>query len=123
MKMQKQLFRIGDLATKLGVEKFVIRFWEKEFNVKTTRSNGGQRFYSNDDFEQFKEIKQLLYERGFTIAGAKKQLISSYSKNVMTKGARKTTMEQNDLPKALPEELKKDLISLRTHLEKLLELL
>lgn len=123
MKMQKQLFRIGDLATKLGVEKFVIRFWEKEFNVKTTRSNGGQRFYSNDDFEQFKEIKQLLYERGFTIAGAKKQLISSYSKNVMTKGARKTTMEQNDLPKTLPEELKKDLISLRTHLEKLLELL
>jgi len=74
MKMQKRLFRIGDLAEKLAVEKFVIRFWEKEFNFKTYRSDGGQRFYNNEDLERFQRIKELLYDRGFTIAGAKREI-------------------------------------------------
>lgn len=72
--MQKRLFRIGDLAEKLAVEKFVIRFWEKEFNFKTYRSDGGQRFYNNEDLERFQRIKELLYDRGFTIAGAKREI-------------------------------------------------
>ncbi len=74
MKMQKIKFRIGELADQLNVERFVIRFWEKEFGIKTTRSEGGQRFYSQEDFETFKLIKELLYNQGFTIAGAKKQI-------------------------------------------------
>lgn len=68
----KEQFRIGALAQKLGVERFVIRFWEKEFNITSERSHGGQRFYTKKDFEKFKKIKELLYEKGFTIAGAKK---------------------------------------------------
>lgn len=74
MKMQKRKFRIGELAEQLTVERFVIRFWEKEFGIKTTRSEGGQRFYSEEDFEKFKLIQELLYHQGFTIAGAKKQI-------------------------------------------------
>lgn len=74
MRMQKRRFRIGELAKQLKVEKFVVRFWEKEFELKTNRSGGGQRFYDEEDVEQFKKIKSLLYEGGFTIAGAKKQL-------------------------------------------------
>jgi len=74
MKMQKKQFRIGELAKHLEVERFVIRFWEKEFNFNAHRSEGGQRFYQEDDLEKFKKIKILLYEKGFTIAGAKKQL-------------------------------------------------
>lgn len=74
MKMQKKQFRIGELAKSLGVERFVIRFWEKEFNFSAHRSQGGQRFYEERDLERFKFIKTLLYEQGFTIAGAKKQL-------------------------------------------------
>lgn len=73
-KMQKRRFRIGELAKHLAVEKFVVRFWEKEFDLKTNRSHGGQRFYDEQDIEQFKQIKALLYDGGFTIAGAKKQL-------------------------------------------------
>lgn len=74
MRMQKRKFRIGEFAKTLNVERFVIRFWEKEFNLKTGRSHGGQRFYSEDDLATFIEIKELLYKKGFTIAGAKKQI-------------------------------------------------
>lgn len=72
--MTKRQFRIGDLAKELKVKKFVIRFWEKEFNLKSGRSQGGQRFYTSDDLNIFLTIKDLLYNQGFTIAGAKKQL-------------------------------------------------
>ena len=74
MKMQKIQFRIGELASQLKVEKFVIRFWEKEFNLSSTRSEGGPRFYSAEDLDAFAYIKGLLYDQGFTIAGAKKKL-------------------------------------------------
>ncbi len=74
MRMEKRKFRIGELAEHLAVERFVIRFWEKEFNVKSTRSTGGQRFYNEDDARTFAIIKDLLYNRGFTIAGARKEL-------------------------------------------------
>lgn len=77
MKMQKRQFRIGELAEHLGVEKFVVRFWEKEFNLGAHRSQGGQRFYEENDLKRFQCIKKLLYEQKFTIAGAKKKLQES----------------------------------------------
>jgi len=74
MKIEQRKFRIGTLAEKLEVERFVVRFWEKEFNIKSHRSSGKQRFYTEKDLERFSMIKELLYEKGFTIAGAKKFL-------------------------------------------------
>lgn len=68
----EQVFRIGTLAEKLQVERFVIRFWEKEFSMKPHRSTGKQRFYTEEDFKKFTTIKELLYDKGLTIAGAKK---------------------------------------------------
>lgn len=79
MKMQKQQFRIGTLAKELRLEKFVIRFWEKEFNIKSSRSIGGQRYYTAQDLEQFKKIKELLYGKKFTIAGAKEALQNTHA--------------------------------------------
>ncbi|MBY0353974.1 MerR family transcriptional regulator [Candidatus Babeliales bacterium] len=76
MSMKKRQFRIGDLARELSVKKYVIRFWEKEFELKSDRSDGGQRFYTEEDLDLFLQIKNLLYLEGFTIAGAKKQLMS-----------------------------------------------
>ncbi|MBT4594314.1 MerR family transcriptional regulator [bacterium] len=72
--MSKKRFRIGDVARELKIKKFVIRFWEKEFGLKSDRSSGGQRFYDKEDFEIFKTIKELLYSKGFTIAGARLQI-------------------------------------------------
>ena len=89
MKMSKQRFRIGELAHNLNVESFVIRFWEKEFNIKALRSEGGQRFYDEKHLDTFQKIKELLYERKFTIAGAKEALKSEKSYAM----AAKTTMD------------------------------
>ena len=63
MRMQKKQFRIGELAKQIGVERFVIRFWEKEFNLKASRSTGKQRFYTEDNLKQFEKIKELLYNK------------------------------------------------------------
>jgi DNA-binding transcriptional MerR regulator len=74
MKMSKRHYRIGELAETLNVEKFVIRFWEKELGIKSIRSKGGQRFYQEKDFQKFNIIKELLYSKKFTLAGAKREL-------------------------------------------------
>lgn len=76
VRMAKKKFRIGELAKELKVKKFVIRFWEKEFELQSDRSEGGQRYYTQDDLEIFTEIKDLLWNQGFTIAGAKTRLSS-----------------------------------------------
>jgi len=96
MRMQKKQFRIGELATQLGVEKFVVRFWEKEFNLKTTRSTGKQRFYTEHDLETFTHIKDLLYNKGFTIAGAKKQLKDGSNSAPSIIASQKTTMDEDE---------------------------
>ena len=85
MKMSKRQYRIGELAKQLKLKKFVLRFWEKELNIKSHRSIGGQRFYQEEDFETFKLIKTLLYERKFTLAGAKKELELLKSRKHMAK--------------------------------------
>jgi len=72
--MSKKKFRIGELAKELQVKKFVIRFWEKEFALTSDRSQGGQRYYTEKDFRAFHTIKDLLYQQGYTISGAKTKL-------------------------------------------------
>ncbi len=124
MRMQKQKFRIGKLAKKLQVERFVIRFWEKEFNLKTIRSNGGQRFYSENDFQQFFLIKELLYKKGFTIAGAKKQLKNTGNNSNTIIASQKTTIhttKYEDQKKI--EMLSQQIVDLKNMLRKLRELL
>lgn len=81
MKMQRKpeqkaetRLSIGEVAKTVNVKPFVIRFWEKEFNLKSRRSNGGQRSYSKKEVEEIATIKALLHDQGFTIAGAKKHL-------------------------------------------------
>ena len=117
--MQTKQFRIGELSKKLSVEKFVIRFWEKEFNIKPTRSTGQQRFYTERDLQKFTAIKDLLYDRGFTIAGAKKQLGNLRSPTALI-SATKTTLTENSSPKV---QLHEDFLNLRNQLTKLRDLL
>jgi len=71
----KNYFRIGEVGRILGVEPYVVRYWESEFKtVRPMRTKSDQRLYRRKDVEQLLEIKSLLYEEMFTIAGAKKRL-------------------------------------------------
>ncbi len=71
----KLYFRIGEVAKIIGVKPYVLRYWETEFSVlKPGKSPAQHRLYRRRDVETLLEIKYLLYEEGFTIAGAKKRL-------------------------------------------------
>jgi DNA-binding transcriptional MerR regulator len=68
-------FRIGDVAELAGLEAYVLRYWETEFPVlKPKKTSNGQRQYRRKDVEVVLEIKRLLYDEGYTIAGARKAL-------------------------------------------------
>ena len=68
-------FRIGDVADLAGVETHVLRFWESEFpRLSPKKTSSGQRQYRRKDVEAVLEIKRLLYDEGYTIAGARKVL-------------------------------------------------
>lgn len=71
----KLYFRIGEVATLCRLPAYVLRFWESEFSqLKPVKSSTGQRMYRRRDVESVIRIKQLLYEQGFTIVGARQQL-------------------------------------------------
>jgi DNA-binding transcriptional MerR regulator len=73
----KLFFRIGEVATLCRLPAYVLRFWETEFpQLKPVKSSTGQRMYRKRDVESVVHIKQLLYEQGFTISGARQQLRS-----------------------------------------------
>lgn len=72
---EKQYFKIGEVSEILNVEPYVLRYWESEFKIlKPTRTRARQRLYHKKDLELLMEIKHLLYDEKFTIAGAKKRL-------------------------------------------------
>src|SRR3954467_2648194 len=73
----KLYFRIGEVAELCSLPAYVLRFWESEFpQLKPVKSSTGQRMYRQRDVEYVLRIKQLLYDEGFTIPGARERLKS-----------------------------------------------
>ncbi len=71
----KLFFRIGDVAKIAGLPTYVLRFWETEFpHLKPTKASSGQRVYRRKDVENVLQIRKLLHEEGYTIAGARQWL-------------------------------------------------
>lgn len=75
-RVQKRLYyKIGEACKALGIQPYVLRYWETEFPaLAPSKSRSGQRVYSEKEMEVIRRIKELLYEEGYTIAGAKKKL-------------------------------------------------
>lgn len=112
----KLYFRIGDVSRLAGVKPYVLRYWESEFSgISPKKSGTGHRLYRRKDVELILEIKRLLYEKRFTIEGARKAL-DDKGKVTLKKSLPKT--QQTELfPKASP-----DLSSVRQELEAILKL-
>jgi DNA-binding transcriptional MerR regulator len=71
----KLYFRIGEVSDLARTKPYVLRFWETEFpTLKPVKSRSGHRLYRRQDVDTILEIRRLLYEEGFTIEGARKQL-------------------------------------------------
>src|SRR6202047_1531201 len=79
---EKLYFRIGEVSRLCNLPAYVLRFWESEFpQLKPVKSSTGQRMYRKRDVEGVLRIKQLLYEQGFTISGARQQLRAENKSN------------------------------------------
>jgi len=82
---KKLYYKIGEACEIVGVESHVLRYWEREFAcLAPPKNRSGQRTYRPKDIELLLRIRRLLYEDGFTIAGARRQLDTGASRAVAT---------------------------------------
>ena len=96
---KKLYYKIREVCEIVGVEAHVLRFWETEFPaLSPPKSRTGQRTYRPKDIELLLQIRKLLYEDGFTIAGARKKLKSH---NTKTADADKTAVHPPQPPVGL----------------------
>jgi DNA-binding transcriptional MerR regulator len=81
----KLFFKIGEVCEITDTQPYVLRYWESEFpSLAPAKNSSGQRIYRRRDIETVLRIKELLYEEGFTIAGAKKRLETEMAGRVET---------------------------------------
>jgi len=110
----KLYFRIGEVAGLLGVEPYVLRYWESEFpSLSPKKSGTGHRLYRRKDVELLLKIKHLLYDKRFTIEGARQSLHNEAKDNRLKSPER----QQRDLFTPDP------LARIRTELAHILQIL
>jgi DNA-binding transcriptional MerR regulator len=113
----KLYFRIGEVSALLGVETYVLRYWETEFpSLAPKKSGTGHRLYRRKDVELLLRIKHLLYEKRFTIEGARQSLHDD---------APKFRAPRDRAPRTQPElfPLENPLPEIRKQLAEILEML
>ena len=80
---EEQLYRIGEVSRLAELKPFVLRYWETEFPMlEPVKSPSGHRMYRQEDVDMVLKIKRLLYDEGFTIAGARRHLREQNGANV-----------------------------------------
>ncbi len=108
----KIYFRIGEVGRLCGLPGYVLRFWETEFpHLKPSKGSTGHRMSRKGDVENVVRIKKLLYEQGFTIAGARQQLRAEVKR------------KQTPLPFSVPATGRAELRQVRQGLREILGIL
>jgi len=107
----KLYFRIGEVSDLVGVEPYVLRYWETEFpSVGPKKSGTGHRMYKRKEVELLLKIKYLLYEKKYTIEGARLYL---QGESKMGKRKKTAKVEQRELFSADPlPEIRKELVAI-----------
>lgn len=125
----KLYYKIGEVAKFTGVKTHVLRYWETEFKaIRPNKSRSNQRLYRKRDVELILHLKDLLYNQGFTIAGARKKLREKPDRKVaepVKKPTVKTSAADDQL--ALPlsgsvdlkllKEIREDILQLKKSLK------
>jgi DNA-binding transcriptional MerR regulator len=120
--------KIGEAAKVIGVEAYVLRFWETQFQIlKPKHARSKHRFYQPRDIETLKLIKRLLHQEGFTIAGANKYIRENGidPSNIESAAAKteKTTEPASKAPASSNSEARRALAEVRRDLESIHKLL
>jgi DNA-binding transcriptional MerR regulator len=117
----KLFFKIGEVCEITDTQPYVLRYWESEFpSLAPAKNSSGQRIYRRRDIETVLRIKQLLYDEGFTIAGAKKRLDAEAGGRGATPQAQPVPAET---PEAIEDPVKLAMREVRTQLREILTLL
>ena len=109
----KRYFTIGEVSDLCGVKPHVLRYWEQDFTqLKPVKRRGNRRYYQHHEVLLIRRIRELLYEQGFTISGARNKLGSRLA-------------EPQDTPEEppTPPEPQVDLVALRDELAGIMQLL
>jgi DNA-binding transcriptional MerR regulator len=107
----KRYFTIGEVSELCGVKPHVLRYWEQEFTqLKPVKRRGNRRYYQHHEVLLIRRIRQLLYEEGFTISGARHRLDQAAGE-ASAKGTAGTSSSEVD-SSALREEIKNVIDSL-----------
>ena len=123
-KPKKLYYKIGEVCEIVGVEPHVLRYWESEFSrLSPPKNKSGQRTYRPKDIVLLLQIRKLLYDDGFTIAGAKKQLTGApnpeSSSEEFSPAKPETQAQQGSEPSAQRlKRLRKELENILTLLER-----
>jgi DNA-binding transcriptional MerR regulator len=115
----KLYFRIGEVAKLAGIKPYVLRFWETEFaGLGPKKSGTGHRLYRRKDVELVLEIKRLLYDKRFTIEGARKVLDSKPKRADAKSGSERRQGELFSATATFYQELRRELRSILEILNK-----
>lgn len=111
----KRYFTIGEVSDLCGVKPHVLRYWEQEFTqLKPVKRRGNRRYYQHHEVLLVRRIRELLYQQGFTISGARNKLDSRMVENI-------SIAETETLPK--PSFLNSDINGIRNELLEIIRLL
>ncbi len=113
----KRYFTIGEVSELCGVKPHVLRYWEQEFTqLKPVKRRGNRRYYQHHEVLLIRRIRELLYEQGFTISGARNKLNERGARNMIA--AETVAGEKSGV--AIPSV---DIEGIRSELEEILSLL
>ncbi len=106
----KRYFTIGEVSELCGVEPHVLRYWEQEFNqLKPVKRRGNRRYYQHHEVLLVRKIRELLYNQGFTISGARNRL----DEGVPVESVAVDVQDTNKVPSGLRNELQSIIEMLR----------
>ena len=113
--IKKLYYSIGDVSEMTDLKQYVLRYWETEFSIlKPAKNKAGNRTYKNEDIKVIRHIKELLYEKKFTIRGAKQYLEEYYANKSGDSNIVKISSQEID---------KEFLIDLKGKLEETIEMI
>lgn len=109
--IRKTYYSIGEVSDLTGLKPHVLRYWETQFDILSpTKNRGGSRVYRRKEIETILLVKHLLYEKRFTIEGAKKEL------QKMRDGGRMAEVRRLNAEPAVLAAIREGLLSLREEL-------
>ena len=115
----KELFRIGEVSRITATKPFVLRYWESEFPMlQPVKTPKGHRLYRREDIETVLEIKRLLYDEGFTIAGARRHIRERNGGSAETPARDRRENSSSNVSRRTLLELREELRAILTLLER-----